>query len=217
VLLSLALDAALLAAALGGARALADPRALALLGVWAVAGVTLGLLRPVRAQDMAERRPDAVRMIALLVLPLVTPAVGALGGRLALAPLPAAGVLAWAGPALVAAGLALRIAAMARLRDRFSPLVALQREHVLERGGPYAAVRHPGYAGALLASAGAAITFGSAFALPLVVAFGVLLAARIRDEERLLRARFGAEWDAYAHRTGALLPRPGPRAGAPES
>ncbi len=208
-LVVLAVDAALLALALGGPRALlADRRALALLVVWGVAGIALALLRPVRTQDIAEKRPDALRMAGLALLPLLTPAVAAWGGRIALWPLPGAAVLAWAGPALAAAGLALRIAAMAQLGARFSPMLALQREHSLERRGLYASIRHPGYAGALLAATGAAVTFASALALPMVVVFAALLVRRIADEERLLAERFGGEWRDYASRTGALLPRP---------
>ena len=106
-------------------------------------------------------------MLALLVLPLAAAPLGAFGARHALYTLPWANTVSWCGVALVAAGLWLRIAAMARLGRRFSPLVALQKDHVLETGGPYAFVRHPGYLGALLACLGAAIAFGSALALPL--------------------------------------------------
>ncbi len=210
-LVVLAIDAGLLAIGLGGVRALADSRAVALLAVWGVAGVTLSVLRPVRSQDVIERRPDGARMAALAILPLATPMVAALGGRLGAWPLPGPHVLAWAGPAIVAAGLALRIAAMAQLGSRFSPQLALQREHALERRGLYGAVRHPGYAGAIVASLGAALTFGSALALPLVALFAVLMVSRIRDEEALLAERFGEAWRDYARATGALLPRPGAR------
>lgn len=204
----LTLDAALLAAGLGGARAvIADPRALALLGVWGGAGLVLALARPVRAQDVTRREPDVLRMLALLVLPLVIPAVGAFGARTDRWLLPAPAVVSWAGVTLVAAGLAVRMLAMAQLGARFSPLVALQREHPLESRGLYAHVRHPGYAGSLLAALGGALAFGSALALPLVLAFAGLLAARIRVEERLLAGHFGDEWTRYAARTGALLPR----------
>jgi len=216
-LLALAVEAALLAWGLGGAAALlASPRALALVALWGVTGVTLSVTRPVRSRDTARSEPDPLAMSVLAIAPLAIPGVAALGGRLAVWPLPFAGIVGWAGVALSALGLWIRVSAMRQLGPRFSPLVALQREHALETTGWYARVRHPGYLGALLASLGAAIAFGSALALPLL---GLMLAfqwGRLRREEVLLAAHFGDAWRAYAARTGALWPGPGgPAAGGP--
>lgn len=207
-LVVLALDAALLALGMGDASLLLrDPRALALLVVWGVTGMALALLRPVRGQDPSATSPDPFVMFALLVLPLAAAPLGAFGARRALYTLPWANTVSWCGVALVAAGLSLRIAAMARLGRRFSPLVALQKGHTLETGGPYAFVRHPGYLGALLACLGAAIAFGSGLALPLPALMLLAQLARVRREERLLAVRFSDEWARYAGRTGSLLPR----------
>lgn len=211
VLPALALDAALLAIALGGPSRLAhDPRAIALLAIWGAGGVALAWLRPARGHDIAEARPDPVAMAVLFLVPLLTPVLGAWAARHAWAMLPFARAVSWAGITAVAAGLALRIRAMAVLGARFSPLVAIQREHALETRGPYARVRHPGYLGALLACAGGAVAFGSAAALPLVVIMLAAQLARVRAEEALLAARFGEQWTAYAGCTGALLPRLAP-------
>lgn len=211
-LLVLALDAALLALGLGDpAMLVRDPRALVLLVVWGVAGVVLALLRPVRGQDVAAASPDPPVMVALLVLPLAAAPLGAFGARHALLTLPWANTVSWCGVALAAAGLALRIAAMARLGRRFSPIVALQKGHALETGGPYAFVRHPGYLGALLACLGGSVAFGSALALPVPALMLVAQLARLRREEALLAVRFSDEWARYAARTGALLPRPARR------
>jgi protein-S-isoprenylcysteine O-methyltransferase Ste14 len=208
VLPALALDAALLALGLGGPSwLLRDPRAGALLAIWTAGGIALALLRPARGQDVTESRPDPAAMAVLLLVPVLTPAAGAWAGRHAWATLPFANTVSWAGIAAVAAGLALRVRAMTALGPRFSPLVALQRGHALETGGPYAHVRHPGYLGALLACAGGAVAFGSAAALPLVAVMLAAQLARVRAEESLLAASFGDEWRAYARRTGALLPR----------
>ena len=209
-LLATALDAALLALALGGFGALlAHARALALLGVYGVGAVTLALLRPVRGQDTVAVAPDPpLTMLALGVIPLLTPPIAALGERLGWWPLPGGAALRWGGVALAAAGLALRIAAMARLRDRFSPRLAVQRTHALETGGPYGLVRHPGYLGTLLAALGAVLTFGSGAGLVPAALLALLLAARVRREEALLEERFGEEWRRYRERTGAFLPRP---------
>jgi len=204
-----ALDAALVAGALGGVRPLlAHPRALALLAVWAVGSLTLGALRPVRAQDLAEvRRERAPIMWLLFALPLAAPPLAAWGERAGIWWLASPAALPWAAIALAAAGTALRIAAMARLGPRFSPQVALQRVHALETRGVYARVRHPGYLGAWLAALGGALAFRSALGLPAVALMALLLEVRARREEALLEQRFGAAFRAYRGRAGRFLPR----------
>jgi protein-S-isoprenylcysteine O-methyltransferase Ste14 len=204
---ALAIDAALLALAFGGLAEMArDPRALALLAIWGAGSVVLALRRPARGQEVEASEPDPLPMLVLLVVPLVTPALGAWAARQGWWTLPYANTLSWFAIALVAGGLALRVAAMLALGPRFSPLVAVQRGHVLETAGPYRRVRHPGYLGALLACLGGALAFGSAAALPLVALMLVAQLARVRREEAVLARTFGAAWDAYAARTGALLP-----------
>ena len=214
VLAVFVLDAALLALGFGGvAPMVRDPRALALLALWSATNLVLAAWRPVHGQDVTESDRDPLAMVTLLAIPLVTPAVSALGARAALWTLPRANTLSWAGVGLVAAGLAVRAAAMRQLGRRFAPVPALQRGHALETRGLYAFVRHPGYLGALLACLGASVAFGSALALPLPALMLAAQLARVRREEALLARHFGAQWTAYAARTGALLPRIGRAAG----
>lgn len=204
-----ALNALMLALALGGAGALrSHPRALALLAVWAIGGIALALLQPVRRHDpVALAQESKFSLVMLLLLPLLTAPVAAAGERLGLFLDFARPPAEWAGVGFVAFGLAIRIAGMARLGSRFSPLVAVQQGHALETGGIYSFVRHPGYLGALLACAGAMLAFGSALALPLVAAFAGLLHARIAREEVLLEQHFGDAFRDYRERTGGLWPR----------
>lgn len=212
-----AVDALLLAWALGGlAPLLAHPRALTLLALWAVGAIALALLRPLRGHDAVsvEREAPWV-MLLLLVIPLSTPPVSALGERLALWVLPGGAALRWAGVALSGAGLALRIAAMAQLGPRFSPRVAMQREHALETHGLYGSIRHPGYAGSWLASLGAALAFGSAIALPLVAVMGLLLWNRAGREDSMLARHFGDAYQGYRARTGRFVPRLAPSRSPP--
>jgi protein-S-isoprenylcysteine O-methyltransferase Ste14 len=204
-----ALDAALLALALGGVAALlAHTRALTLLAAWGVGGVILGLLRPVRTHDPIEVRADPpLVMAALFFIPLLTPPLAAWAERAGAWPLPGGMAIAWCGVALSAAGFAVRILAMARLGSRFSPLVAVQRSHALETRGPYAWVRHPGYLGSWLTTLGAALAFGNAVALPFAFAMLLVLRARARREEDVLERHFGEAYRSYRARTGGLLPR----------
>jgi len=216
-LVALAVDALLFGAALGGTRPLlAHPRALALLGVWAVGNFVLAWKRPVGRQDAVDVRPDArFVLLALVLLPLLAPPLAALGERLGIAappwsgwPLLAAGI-AWGGIALAAVGLAIRIAAMTRLGARFSPRIAIQREHALETTGLYAKIRHPGYLGSLLATAGGVLAFDSMLGWPLFLLMAVAQITRARREEALLEARFGDAYRAYMKCAGGFLPKLG--------
>jgi len=140
------------------------------------------------------------------VLPMIAAPASALGVRLGVWPLPGGAALRWAGVALSAAGLTLRLAAMSQLGARFSPRVTLQSQHALESRGLYALVRHPGYLGAWLTALGGALAFGSGIGL--LVAGLMLLAyiPRIHVEERLMADHFGAEWSDYCRRTKAIIP-----------
>ena len=205
-----AVEAALLAWAIGGpGRLLAHPRALALVGCWAISGVVLALGAP--ARDRAGPREPERRwsLLALGLIPIAVAPLAAWFERLGLWPLPGGEPLRWSGVVLAAAGLGLRIAAMRALGARFSPTLVLQPEHRLHTTGLYARVRHPGYAASLCAALGGALTFGSALGLVPVGLLLLLLGTRVRREEAMMAARFGDEWRAYRARTGALWPRLG--------
>jgi protein-S-isoprenylcysteine O-methyltransferase Ste14 len=78
--------------------------------------------------------------------------------------------------------------------------LALTREHRLITEGTYARVRHPMYGAALLWPVGALLVAPVPLLTPLIaLAVGVVL--RVRHEERMLEARFGDDWRAYAART----------------
>ncbi len=207
--LTLALDAALLAVGVGGAHALLrHPRAVGLLVVWAAGYGALAALRPPRLRAAAGRRPEQRLLLVLLILvPLVTPMLSAWSERAGLWPMPGGAALRWAGVALAALGFLLRVLAMAKLGARFSPVVEVQPGHTLETGGVYALVRHPGYAGACLANLGAVLAFGSWATLPLAIAMALATEARVRPEERALEAAFGEAWRGYAARVGRGWPR----------
>jgi len=204
-----ALDTALLALALGGlAPLLAHPRALALLAVWALGSLVLGIARPVRRHDpVEESRPQVPMMLALLLIPMAVPPLAAWAESRGLWLLPGGEALGWSGVAIAALGLALRSAAMMRLGSRFSPIAAVQRGHTVESRWPYSWIRHPGYAGTLLAALGGCLAFRNAFALPAVAVLALLYVIRVRDEEAALARHLGDEWQGYRKSTGAFLPR----------
>jgi protein-S-isoprenylcysteine O-methyltransferase Ste14 len=82
-----------------------------------------------------------------------------------------------------------------------APVVKIQREreHKVVSTGPYAYVRHPMYAGALLYSIGAPLLLGSWWGLLVAAGFTGLIAARAVLEERTLKAEL-AGYANYAER-----------------
>jgi len=73
-------------------------------------------------------------------------------------------------------------------------------------GGIYAVIRHPSYLGLLLLSLGWGLAFRSWIGVILTLLTIPPILARIRAEEALLRAHFGAEYEAYRTRTARLIP-----------
>jgi len=73
------------------------------------------------------------------------------------------------------------------------------------RRGPYAFVRHPMYASALLFLWAGIVTHLKLWTVGLGVANTTLVVARVVAEERLLRVRY-ADYSEYARTTKALLP-----------
>ena len=210
-LFACAIEAAILAWALGGFdRLLAHPRALALVGVWALSGAVLAWSAPGRGR--AALTPTSEGRFGLLLLgliPLAVAPLAALGERAQLWPLPGGAALRWTGVVLAALGLGIRVTAMRTLGARFSPRLALQPGHTLHTAGIYASVRHPGYLGSLLAALGAALTFGSALGLVPFAALVLLIFARVPREEAMMAEHFGAGWEEYRARSAALWPRLG--------
>ena len=87
-------------------------------------------------------------------------------------------------------------------------VVARMREgHELVTGGVFARLRHPIYTAMAAFLLAMAIAFGHLanlfVALPL---FAVGTGVRVREEERLLRAEFGAAYDDYAARVKRFVP-----------
>jgi Phospholipid methyltransferase len=107
-------------------------------------------------------------------------------------PLPlaaAAGWVVWLGYLLFVAGFVLMTWAQAVNQD-FEPSVRIQtdRGHKVIDTGPYAIVRHPGYAAAIPFVVGIALGLGSLWALVPAAVMTLVLAYRTLREEQVLRA-----------------------------
>jgi protein-S-isoprenylcysteine O-methyltransferase Ste14 len=111
------------------------------------------------------------------------------------------------GLALMWAGIALRVWAVAVLGRFFRRVVVVQEGHRVVTDGPYRFIRHPAYAGTLLTYLGVGVALGNwlsvaaCFVIPLL---GHL--PRIAAEESALTASLSAEYGSYARRTARILP-----------
>jgi protein-S-isoprenylcysteine O-methyltransferase Ste14 len=112
----------------------------------------------------------------------------------------------WIGAAITAGGLLFSVWARRHLGNNWSQAVTIKEGHELITSGPYALVRHPIYAGLLLAFVGTAVAVGEwRGLLAVALVFGVLW-RKLRLEENWMRARFGVSYETYSQRVAALVP-----------
>ena len=108
--------------------------------------------------------------------------------------------------AMQVAGLGLTVWARRHLGRYWSAVIALKDGHRVVQSGPYGVIRHPIYAGLILALLGTAICLGSAQRF---LALGFLLFSFLRKlvlEEAWLCEHLGAEYRGYRSRVKALVP-----------
>ena len=127
--------------------------------------------------------------------------------RLGHALFPAAAWIGWVGVAAMAVGFAFTWWARLHLGDLWSANVTLKADHAIVRSGPYGVTRNPIYSGLLLALVATAIVRNDAAALPGLALMVSGLLVKVRQEERVLAARFGPAYDEYRARVPALVPR----------
>jgi protein-S-isoprenylcysteine O-methyltransferase Ste14 len=158
----------------------------------------LVLYRGRRSRHQRLTRLVSVAALAWSAL-LVAAAFGAAGAPLAAVP----AAVSWS---LAAGGLALMAAAQASMGRAFRVgQDALDAPPELRTGGLHALSRNPIYVGSFLALAGMTLWHPSAALVAACLAVGAGMHALVVEEERFLRARFGAAFDAYCRRTPRWL------------
>jgi protein-S-isoprenylcysteine O-methyltransferase Ste14 len=104
-------------------------------------------------------------------------------------------------------GAGFRLWSIRTLGRYFRGVVHVQQDHEVIQRGPYRILRHPSYAGALLAVAGVSLLLNNILAI--VILLACVFAGtyyRIRVEERVLTEELGTAYATYASHTARLVP-----------
>lgn len=111
------------------------------------------------------------------------------------------------GTIIFAFGLALRWWAIVYLGRFFTVNVAIVTDHRVVDSGPYRLIRHPSYAGALLAFFGFGLRMENWLSLlVLVTPITFAFVRRIQIEESVLLGGLGQAYQNYSARTKRLIP-----------
>jgi protein-S-isoprenylcysteine O-methyltransferase Ste14 len=129
-----------------------------------------------------------------------------LPGSLGRLVLPPAMLIAMTGTVFAVIGVAFAIWARQSLRNNWSGEVAILEGQQFIRSGPYAMVRHPIYAGMLLALSGTALVASTAGSLIGVVLATISLWQKGCIEERYLVVEFGEQYARYRREVKFLIP-----------
>jgi protein-S-isoprenylcysteine O-methyltransferase Ste14/DNA-binding MarR family transcriptional regulator len=165
--------------------------------VWSLVGIywlitALWSKRVVRRQSQPSWLLHIVIMVlAGLLLFSPSAGIGVLGARF----LPRSAPIEWLGFCLILIGCGFAVWARFWLGSNWSATAAVKEGHTLIQSGPYALVRHPVYAGFLLAGLGTAVAVGEIRGLVGAALAFVGWFIKGRAEERLLEEQFGETYD----------------------
>ena len=158
----------------------------------------VALQRRMRGGPAAEARTVQKVVIAGLYLSLAAMVVvSSLDHRFGWSPVPTA--ICLAGDVLVAVGLGV-VALVVIQNNHAATTVRVEAGQTVVSTGLYGLVRHPMYTGNVIMMVGLPLALGSYWGLVFVVPGLIVLALRIRDEEKLLQE----ELDGYREYTQAV-------------
>jgi protein-S-isoprenylcysteine O-methyltransferase Ste14 len=152
-------------------------------------------------REIGLRVGVAVLIITALRLPLAGAARGSARALLINTSLPR-GII---GLAVCALGIALAIWARFHLGRNWGTPMSRKQNPDLITTGPYAVIRHPIYAGMLVAMLGCTIGQSVLWLAPLVVA-GAYFVFSAETEEKAMLRKFPTAYRAYRDRTKMLVP-----------
>jgi len=163
---------------------------------------------------LARDRPEAVKADKGSRIVLGLSAAVGFDSAYFISPLATAAVMrnpgfaAWIGLGLFWCGIGLRVWSFQTLGRYFTFTVQTSADQPVIKTGPYRVVRHPSYAGVLLAAMGLSLLlFANWLALLFVTtALFVGLGYRIKVEERALVLQLGNSYSRYASSRKRLVP-----------
>lgn len=161
-----------------------------------------------QSREGATKVGGAGRMLAMLPFLIVATVLVNLVPRAVPAAVIRPGAAAFAvGVVILVAGLVLRGWSIMTLGDYFTGTVEVSADQPVVTAGPYRTLRHPSYAGLLLALIGYGLAAANWVGLPVVVALPLVgLLWRIHTEERALLTTLGDRYRRYAAQHKRLIP-----------
>jgi protein-S-isoprenylcysteine O-methyltransferase Ste14 len=182
---------------------------LAVFVVWCAARA-LGLKRRSRGKASASWRSatDTLLLALVSVGMLAAPFVYLLSPWLDFADYARPAWLGWVGAVIALFASWLLWRSHTDLGRHWAPRAQVEEDHTLVTDGVYGRIRHPMYAAHGLWAIAQVLLLPNWIAGPAMLAPFIPFALyRMAGEERLLAAHFGAEWRAWAARTGRMVPR----------
>jgi protein-S-isoprenylcysteine O-methyltransferase len=161
-----------------------------------------------RSRSRTGTRQDQSTLGVLWLVIIASIAAGVfVAGYCPTAALPARRAFAFAGVVLFVTGLLLRWWAIIVLGRFFTVDVTIEKDHELVERGPFRILRHPSYAGVLLAFVGFALSLLNWAAL-IVILLPIFAAFihRMNVEEQALSRALGSTYTEYVTRTKRLVP-----------
>jgi protein-S-isoprenylcysteine O-methyltransferase Ste14 len=115
---------------------------------------------------------------------------------------------AWLGVVMLAGSLYLFWRGHHDLAENWTPTLEIYAQHRLVTNGIYSTIRHPMYASQFLFAVAQLLFLQNWLAGPLmVIVFIPFYRLRVKAEEKMMLAAFGAEYTEYMKRTGGVLPK----------
>jgi protein-S-isoprenylcysteine O-methyltransferase Ste14 len=111
------------------------------------------------------------------------------------------------GVLLAWCGILIRLVAKRALGRFFVGAVVIQDDHRVVTDGPYAVVRHPGYAGSIVAFVGLGLATANVLSILIFTGVSLLVFVRtIKVEEAALTAALGQSYVDYANGRARIVP-----------
>jgi protein-S-isoprenylcysteine O-methyltransferase Ste14 len=174
--------------------------------IYLVSEILLTLTRRSRSKTGTKQDQSTLRVLWVIIVASV-----AAGSYIAIywpaATLPFRKMFAFVAVVLFVAGIILRWWAIIALGRFFTVDVTIEKDHELIERGPFHVVRHPSYAGVLLAFVGFALSLRNwAALLVILLPIGAAFIHRMNVEEEALSRALGAYYTQYMKRTKRLVP-----------